>query len=279
MNLANLAMKVRNCLLLFVVSATLLISALTASAADAAPGGGDGVHEKSLLDKFHEGGIVMWPLLGCSIAMLYLTIDGSLRTARTRAIPPDQLTAVQNYFRQGDYVAAYRYLKTVKSPFANVCRVGISMLGEGKAGVEEAVIQEISKENSQMMHYISYLSVIGVCTPMVGILGTVSGMISAFETLGSAGIGDPSKLAAAIGEVLVATFSGLFIAIPAFAAYYFLRNRVSKAIHDVQDTMNSLFRRMPYEQLAGADIGGEELYANAPNWVAANEGVAAEINA
>ena len=129
-----------------------------------------------------------------------------------------------------------------------------------------------------MNHYISYLSVIGVCTPMIGLIGTVSGMISAFETLGTSGIGDPSKLASAIGEVLVATFSGLLIAVPAFGLYYFLRNRSAKAIHDIQDTMNSLFRKMPYEQLAGAHIGSEEIYAATPNWVQANEAVAAQIN-
>jgi biopolymer transport protein ExbB len=130
-----------------------------------------------------------------------------------------------------------------------------------------------------MGHYISYLSVIGVCTPMLGLIGTVSGMIGAFETLGTSGIGDPTKLSAKIGEVLVATFSGLLIAVPAFGLYYFLRNRSAKAIHDIQDTMNSLFRKMPYEQLAGAHIGGEEIYAATPNWVTANEAVAAQVNA
>jgi biopolymer transport protein ExbB len=114
---------------------------------------------------------------------------------------------------------------------------------------------------------------------MIGLIGTVSGMIAAFETLGTAGIGDPSKLAASIGEVLVATWSGLVIAVPAFGLYYFLRNRAAKAVHDIQDTLNVLFRKMPYDQLAGAHIGGEELYANTPNWVAGHEATAAQINA
>ena len=118
-----------------------------------------------------------------------------------------------------------------------------------------------------MQTYISYLSVIGVCAPMLGLTGTVTGMIKAFEKLGSAGIGDPSGLSAAIGEVLVATASGLFIAIPAFTAFYFLRNRAAKALHDIQDTMNSLLRKMPYEQLAGVHIGDEEVYAAPPNWI------------
>ena len=128
-------------------------------------------------------------------------------------------------------------------------------------------MSELAKENSSMQTYISYLSVIGVCAPMLGLTGTVTGMIKAFERLGSAGIGDPSGLSAAIGEVLVATASGLFIAIPAFTAFYFLRNRAAKALHDIQDTMNSLLRKMPYEQLAGVHIGDEEVYAAPPNWI------------
>jgi biopolymer transport protein ExbB len=125
----------------------------------------------------------------------------------------------------------------------------------------------LAKENARMQTQISYLSVIGVCAPMIGLLGTVTGMIRAFKVLGANGIGDPSQLSQAIGEVLVATASGLFIAIPAFGAFYFLRNRAGKAIHDIQDTMATLFRKMPYDLFDGVEIGDDELYANTPNWV------------
>ncbi len=129
------------------------------------------------------------------------------------------------------------------------------------------MLAELAKENSSMQTYISYLSVIGVCAPMIGLLGTVTGMIKAFAKLGSSGIGDPSGLSAAIGEVLVATASGLIIAIPAFGAFYFLRNRAAASIHHIQDIINSLFRKMPYDSLAGVHLGGEELYAAVPNWL------------
>jgi biopolymer transport protein ExbB len=125
----------------------------------------------------------------------------------------------------------------------------------------------LSKENSSMQTYISYLSVIGVCAPMIGLLGTVTGMIKAFQKLGAAGIGDPSGLSAAIGEVLVATASGLIIAIPAFGAFYFLRNRAAASLHHIQDIINSLFRKMPYESLHGVHLGDDELYAAIPNWL------------
>ena len=120
--------------------------------------------------------------------------------------------------------------------------------------------EELAKENSNVQTKLSYLSVIGVCTPMIGLLGTVTGMMSAFSTLGTSGIGDPSSLAGAIGEVLIATASGLFIAIPAFAFFYYLRNRAAGAMHVIEDTVNSLFRKMPYDLLHGVHIGDEELF-------------------
>jgi len=148
-----------------------------------------------------------------------------------------------------------------------VVRLGTSLLGEGKQAAEEGMLGELAKENSHLQTWISYLSVIGVCSPMIGLLGTVTGMIRAFATLGSSGIGDPSSLSSAIGEVLTATASGLFIAIPAFMAFYFLRNRATAAIHHVQDVISSLFRKMPYEAMTGVQIGDEVIFAALPNWV------------
>ena len=187
-------------------------------------------------------------------------------TSRKSSSPPRDVEALRNLFRAGKYVDAYNYCKEHPNAFCNVARVGISMLGEGKTAVEEGIMAEMAKENSRMQTFISYLSVIGVCTPMIGLLGTVTGMIRAFSVLGASGIGDPSQLSEAIGEVLVATASGLFIAIPAFTAFYFLRNRAAKILHDVQDTLAGLLRKVPYDKLAGAHIGGEELYAADPEW-------------
>jgi biopolymer transport protein ExbB len=190
-----------------------------------------------------------------------------MRTSRKRVAPVAQEQSVKALFRQGDYVGAYNFCKENRSPLTNVLRIGIGLLGDGKQVAEEGMVGELAKENSNMQTYISYLSVIGVCTPMIGLLGTVTGMIKAFAKLGASGIGDPSGLSAAIGEVLVATASGLVIAIPAFGAFYFLRNRAAASIHHIQDVVNGLFRKMPYESLAGVHLGDDELYAAIPNWL------------
>ncbi len=224
--------------------------------------------EMSLMDQIKLGGWIMFPIGICSVATVYLLVDGLRRiTNRKRFIPDAHLSGVKNLFRTGDYVGAYKFCKNNPSPFTNVVRAALGMAGEGKHAAEEAAGAEVSKENAQMQYFISYLSVIGVCTPMIGLLGTVFGMISAFATLGTSGIGDPSKLSEAIGHVLVATAAGLLIAIPAFFGYYWLRNRSAKLVHDLQDTIGGVFKKMPYEHMAGAHLGDDELYAALPNWV------------
>jgi len=259
-------------LLLAAIAAGLLLAGATLHAqqtmpAPAAAEHAPAAHNKSLWEQIKEGGWVMVPIGLCSFLTLYLIGDGVVRvTSPKKLLAEEQVEAVRGLFRAGKYEEAYRHCKANPSAFTNVCRVAVSLLGEGKTAVEEGIMSEMAKEHSRMQTFISYLSVIGVCTPMIGLLGTVTGMIRAFAVLGAQGIGDPSSLSAAIGEVLVATASGLFIAIPAFTAYYFLRNRAAKVLHDIQDTMASLLRKMPYDKLAGAHIGDEELFAADPEW-------------
>ncbi len=271
-------MKLKQATILSAVAASLLFAA-SLYAQEAKPAGEPAAPttKKSLMQQIKEGGWVMFPIGACSVLTLYLIVDGVVRTNPQRVLPKEHVDAVKNLFRQGDYPGAYSYCKGHPSPFTNVCRAAVGHLGDGKEVTEESMLAELAKENSKMQTYISYLSVIGVCTPMIGLLGTVTGMIGAFAVLGSSGIGDPSALSAKIGEVLIATASGLFIAIPAFGSFYYLRNRAAKALHDLQDTMAILLRKMPYELLADTHIGDEELFASPPNWVDDASGLAEPV--
>ena len=250
-------------------AAAFLLCVAPVQAQAPSPAGGANsaaVQKKTLLQRIYEGGWVMFPIGLCSVLTLYLVGDGIASTSPKRLVPPDETNEVKNLFRQGDYVGAYNYCKGHPSALTNVVRVGVSYLGEGQKMTETAMSEELTKENASVQTKLSYLSVIGVCAPMIGLLGTVTGMMSAFSTLGTSGIGDPSSLAGAIGEVLIATASGLFIAIPAFMFFYYLRNRAAGAMHVVEDTINSLFRKMPYELMQGVHIGDEELFAAPPSW-------------
>ena len=247
--------------------------------AEEAPAAGDApkriVIEESMFDEIKKGGWVMIPIGLCSTALIWLLVDLWMRTAAKKLAPESHVAGTKDLFRMGDYVGAYQHCKNNPSPFSDTVRVGLSFLGDGQSATEEALISELAKVNSQIQTRINYLSVIGVTTPMIGLVGTVTGMIKAFKTLGADGIGDPSKLAAAIGEVLVATASGLFIAIPAFMFFYFMRNKLQGSMHHLQEVVTGLFRKMPYEHLKDCHVGEEEFFAATPNWVGEEQAAAA----
>ena len=225
------------------------------------------IEQSSMWEEIKKGGWVMIPIGICSVALIWLTVDCWMRCSKQRLAPDAHVAGARDLFRLGDYVGAYQFCKNNPSPFSDVSRVALSFLGDGQQATEEAMAGELQRVSSQIQTRINYLSVIGVCTPMIGLVGTVTGMIKAFKTLGADGIGDPSKLSAAIGEVLVATASGLFIAIPAFFFFYMLRNRLLGSMHHIQDAVVSLFRKMPYEHLKDCHVGEEEFFAATPNWV------------
>ncbi len=110
---------------------------------------------------------------------------------------------------------------------------GLQRISDGILDIPslEKAMEEASIEETQTgLKTISYLSIIAQIAPMLGLLGTVSGMIKAFATLGSGGMGDPAKLASNISEALMTTASGLVIALPAIFLYFFFKNRLSKFV-------------------------------------------------
>jgi len=252
----------------------LLLFPMTAFAS--APAKGGGVIEKTFIDVYKEGGWCMHFILAFSVATVWLILDIWIRTNSKKMTPQADVQSAQQLFLAGDYVGAYAAMKLAISPFAQVVRATLASIGYGKEATEEALISEVDKINSTIQTRINYLSVIGVCTPMVGLLGTVSGMRGAFASLGASGIGDPTALSMHIGEVLIATASGLFVAIPAFMGFYFLRNKLQAAIHHLQEEAETLFRNAPYDYLRDADVGQEATYAALPNWVAGGDEAAAE---
>lgn len=220
--------------------------------------------DKSFMDVVKEGGIMMIPLFATSVALMTLIIDGFIRLRNSKLAPPELVEQVRAQFRAGDYAGAYQTCKARPTFFTNIVKGGLNMVGHGRGITEKAIEDSSFREASALATRVRYMSVIGVVTPMLGLTGTVSGMIRAFATIGSSGIGDPSSLAAAIGEVLVATFTGLAVAIPGFAFYYFFGNRITATTAYVEEVVSSLFRAMPYDQLVGIEVGDEPSYAGPP---------------
>lgn len=100
--------------------------------------------------------------------------------------------------------------------------------------LEQRLADLLYSEEAKVAQWIQYLNVIATVAPMVGLLGTVSGMISAFQTIAAGGMGKPELLAGDIGEALITTATGLVIGIPAMVAYFACRNRLQTVLQTVQ---------------------------------------------
>jgi biopolymer transport protein ExbB len=253
----------RRFLSLAIFFSALAIANVTVFAQEAADAVGDAAaaapHEENLIQTILKGGpllVMIWlAILGTSVIMVTLIIQNILTLKPTKLAPPLLVQSLQQTIYSGNYQEAWETCRQNNNYLANVLRAGLSRIGRGKEAVEDAVAEHALREATLLRTRNSYLSVIGVIAPMIGLLGTVIGMIGAFSVLGASGISNPQALAARIGEVLIATASGLFIAIPAFISYYVFRNMSQRCIVLADDTVNNLVLDIPYEELAGVQIG------------------------
>ncbi len=221
-------------------------------------GGGDH-HPDTILETIMAGGpliIMIWiAILGTSITMVTFIIQGVLTLRKEKLAPPPLVQALHDTISAGNYQEAWEICNANKNYVANVLQAALTRLGRGKDAVQDAISEHGLREATVMRTRNSYLSVIGVISPMIGLLGTVIGMMGAFAVLGQTGLANPRALATSIGEVLLATASGLFIAIPAFVAYYIFRNRAQMVIVHGDDVVNDLVRDIPFDELTGLQIG------------------------
>ncbi len=229
--------------------------------------------EETLLQTIIHGNpmiIFIWLcILGTSIIMVTLIIQLALSMKKDKLAPPPLVESLRQLIGSGNYQEAWETCNANKNYLANVMRSGLNRLGRGKDAVEGSLAEHGLREATLLRTRNSYLSVIGVVSPMIGLLGTVIGMMGAFSVLGSSGMGDPKGLATKISEVLLATASGLFIAIPAFVSYYVFRNMSQASIVHADDIVNQLITDIPYEELSGMQVGENFAAAGAPMGYAA----------
>jgi biopolymer transport protein ExbB len=246
----------------------LLLLALTSPLVLAAEGGG---HDENMniIQTIIKGGpliIMIWLcILGVSMTMLTFIIQLFMSLRDEQLAPSALVESLRNTIHAGNYQEAWEICRANKAYIALVLKGTLERLGRGKEAVEISLIEHGIREAQIMKTKNSYLSVIGVIAPMIGLLGTVIGMMGAFAVLGASGVADPRSLALRIGEVLMATASGLFIAIPAFVFYYYFRNLATIVLVNADDKLNRLVEDIPFEELAGVRIGENfEAGAGAP---------------
>ena len=191
------------------------------------------VQKTTLWQMIQQGGWAMIPLGLMSMGMVYFIVQNGLALREKVLLRPDMIPEFITLMKDKKILEAHSLCKENETLFTYVFAAGLERcsttreinFGKVKEAIEEASTEEVTS----YMKPIDYLSIIGATAPMLGLLGTVSGMIKAFQTIGSQGMGKPEALAGNIGEALVTTATGLIIAIPAMLFYYYFRNSFIKS--------------------------------------------------
>lgn len=180
------------------------------------------------------GVAILLVLFALSVAAAYLVFDQVMSLRRREVLPEGVSDGVRQSLLTGRLAEADAGCRRTPSVLSVVLLTGLAEIEAGWRDVEKAVEDSLAEQSARLMRRIEYLSVIGNIAPMVGLLGTVTGMIFAFQrvatTRGAAGAGD---LAEGIYQALVTTVGGLIVAIPSLAAYAVCRNRVDSLIAEV----------------------------------------------
>jgi len=222
------------------------LSAQDAPAAPAAPaadpaGAAEGEPQtKTLMDQIIGGGVFMIPIGILSVWAITLSVFLSLQLSKNRfapqALKDDILACMQDVRVRSAIDAAAQspsYLgRMIASAYPLVDATDMETLG--RKSVEDAVADFSVRENSRYMAWVGYLSVIAQGAPMLGLFGTVAGMVMAFDTMGLSGGSDPGALAGNISLALITTAGGLVVAIPAIFIFYFFKNRFNQLVNECQ---------------------------------------------
>jgi biopolymer transport protein ExbB len=184
----------------------------------------------SLWGLIQQGGWAMYPLGACSLAMFFLIFYSWKETSRKKFFTSEQIRSATEAVITNDFDKSRSVLDNTNSLLGRALAPAISKLKISRIKTENLFIENLEAEEHSVSQWVTYLNVVASVAPMIGLLGTVSGMISAFQTIGRGGMGRPELLAGDIGEALITTATGLTIGIPAMIAYFILRNRLNTAM-------------------------------------------------
>jgi biopolymer transport protein ExbB len=205
---------------------------------------GQGVHW------FVRGGPVMYPILACSIIGLAVFLERLAFLRRKHLLPERLVRGIMRAWQRSDVAMASRLCEQHDVPLARILRAGLLKAKAGPQEIERAIEATGAHEAAWLTSNLRFLGAISNIAPMLGFLGTVTGLINAFDVIAVHGTGDPKLLADGVSEALITTEFGLFVGIPALGAYHYLRGKVDRLLHEMEGLTLELLNAGPFLQLA-----------------------------
>ena len=222
--------------------------------APAAPAAGGEAHQagppETLADYWAQMGPVKWALLASIIWVTALIVELVIRGRVKYLCPPEAVAQLMSTLAVKDYVKAWQYCIDNQSALTRTMSAAIEKIPQGATAAMDAAMDPMNFQNNIFKVKCSYLNLNATVNTLLGLLGTISGMISAFNKMAYAGAtGDPAKLAGSIGEALLCTFTGLAIAIVSLYLFYVLTNRTKAAMTGMQNIVTRLIEEIDFDSI------------------------------
>ncbi|MEX2138452.1 MAG: MotA/TolQ/ExbB proton channel family protein [Pirellulales bacterium] len=216
----------------------------TGAGANTTQAADDGLSDMSLLELYVAGGVFMIPITVLSLIALAFAVERTFALRRSRVLPPDLVEGFGEMAAAGgfDPRKAYRLCQQHPSPAANVIRAMLLKVGRPHAEVEQAVSEASDREATKLYSNVRPIALTVTIAPLLGLLGTVQGMIMAFHqtAFAAVGVNKAQALAAGIYTALVTTFAGLTVAIPAACLVHFLEGRILGRFREIDELLFNL---------------------------------------
>lgn len=209
---------------------------------------------KDMLSIIQSGGPLMIPIGLCSFVLVAFVFERTISLRRGRVIPKPFVKRFLKQLREGelDRQRALALCQDSRSPVAEVFAGAVRKWGRPAVEVEQAIIDSGERVTNGLRRYLRVINGVATISPLLGLLGTVVGMIRAFNNIATAdALGRPELLAKGISEALLTTAAGLTVAIPALIFYLFFVSRVDRLIIDIDAMGQEVVNTISAEQLQG----------------------------
>jgi biopolymer transport protein ExbB len=192
--------------------------------------------QSELIDLYWTGGVFMHPILACSIVGLGIIIERLTFFAKARTDTGRLMNELIRVLQESGIEGAERFLHGRRGPIAAVLHTGLARARKGPEAVEKAITTAASVETAQLERGLIWLATVANIAPLLGFLGTVSGMIHAFEAIAAAEEVSAKLVATGIYEALITTAAGLIVAIPVQTAHNYFVSRIDKFVIDMEES-------------------------------------------
>ena len=204
--------------------------------------------KESLYHKIAAGGWVMVPLLTMGLASILVALVKWFQFSRVRLATEKDLQTVLRHVEERQNEKALAHARGIRGYAGDLLATAVEHVDEKKEYIEEVLYEKMLAARTKLERGLAFLSLTATVGPLMGLLGTVMGMIATFKLISSFGSGDPKVLAAGISEALIATASGMVVAIPALLLHAFLSRKCKGIIGSMEQTAVGFINGVPNEE-------------------------------